>query len=132
VRGVSKGKWNGPGGKIDYGETPYQCAAREVLEETGLEAKEMFGHGTLNFHMDGKNELSFTVHVFSTKNFSGNIKSTEEGEVRWFDYKEIPLNEMWDDDNYWLDLMWKGRKFDADFYYDKKNSRVLKYAVNIP
>lgn len=28
--------WSMPGGWIDHGETPYQTAVREVLEETGL------------------------------------------------------------------------------------------------
>lgn len=30
------GQWNGVGGKIKSGETPYECIAREVREETGL------------------------------------------------------------------------------------------------
>lgn len=30
------GKWNCPSGYLDFGETVAQCAAREVLEETGV------------------------------------------------------------------------------------------------
>jgi 8-oxo-dGTP diphosphatase len=30
------GCWSTPGGHLDYGETPEQCAARETLEETGV------------------------------------------------------------------------------------------------
>ncbi len=30
------GDWSPPGGKLDFGETPEQCAVREVREETGL------------------------------------------------------------------------------------------------
>ncbi len=33
---VHAGKWIGVGGKIERGETPQECAAREILEETGL------------------------------------------------------------------------------------------------
>lgn len=32
----NRGKRNGVGGKIDPGESPYQCALREVREETGI------------------------------------------------------------------------------------------------
>jgi 8-oxo-dGTP diphosphatase len=35
------GTWSFPGGAIDFGETPRECARREVLEETGLEVGEV-------------------------------------------------------------------------------------------
>jgi 8-oxo-dGTP diphosphatase len=31
-----KGKWNGLGGKFEPGESPEDCAVREIKEETGL------------------------------------------------------------------------------------------------
>jgi 8-oxo-dGTP diphosphatase len=129
TRGVSKGKWNAPGGKIEPAESPLEGAAREVLEETGLKIDNVTAHGALNFHMDGKADLSFVVHLFSTKSFSGEIKSTDEGEVKWFNLNAIPYGEMWDDDNYWLYLMLQGRKFDAEFYYNSDNTKVKTFAV---
>ena len=35
---VHEGKWIGVGGKLERGEMPQECAAREILEETGLKA----------------------------------------------------------------------------------------------
>src|SRR5258708_2661643 len=32
-------KWELPGGKVDFGETPNQAIAREILEETGVKVK---------------------------------------------------------------------------------------------
>ena len=37
-RGFGAGKINGPGGKIDPGETPLQSAVRETFEELGINA----------------------------------------------------------------------------------------------
>lgn len=34
--GFYKGRWSLPGGYLDYGESPAQCAARELEEETGV------------------------------------------------------------------------------------------------
>ncbi len=35
-RGLGAGKINGPGGRIEPGETPLQCAIRETQEELGV------------------------------------------------------------------------------------------------
>ncbi len=125
TRGVSKGKWNGPGGKIDKGETPKQCIIRETYEETGIRMINPFYHGRLFFYMNGKRSLTFLGYLFSTRKFSGKAKSTEEGKVKWVKIKDIPYEKMWDDDKYWMQLMLSGRKFDLYCYYDKQNKRVI-------
>ena len=38
---IHEGKWVGVGGKIEKGESPEECAVREVFEETGLKAEEL-------------------------------------------------------------------------------------------
>ena len=129
TRGVSKGKWNGPGGKFEKGETAEQCAIRETFEETGIKMQRPFFHGKLYFFMDGRRKLSIEGFLFSTNKFSGRIKSTEEGPVRWFRINELPLSRMWDDDRYWMDLMLKGLRFDAYLYYDKSNKKVKEYTI---
>lgn len=131
TRGISRGHWNAPGGNIDAGESPEECAAREVLEETGLTVRNLFSHGIMNFYLDGGEELSVRAHLFSTKEFEGEPKSSEEGEVKWFDADKLPLGEMWPDDEFWLSLMLSRRRFNADFYMDKGNKNILKYSVTL-
>jgi len=127
VRGISKGKWNAPGGKIEAGETPEQNALREAYEETGLRLRNLEYHGELKFFLGGKNELSFHSYLFSTKEFSGNARSTEEGEVRWFELDEIPYDKMWPDDIFWIPKMLAGQKFDADFFFDGENKKITRH-----
>ena len=127
--GVSVGKWNGPGGKMERGETPEMNVVREVSEETGLVIANPANHGTIEFYLNGGGRLDYLVYVFSARRFSGKARSSEEGRVRWFDIGKIPYTRMWDDDKYWLPLLLNGIKFDAKFRYDKQNRRVIDYVI---
>ena len=84
-RGISKNKWNGLGGKVEAGETPLECAVREAFEESGLLIKNPFYHGVINFHDFGSDSITWEGHVFSARQYSGQLKETEEGELRWFE-----------------------------------------------
>ena len=46
---MHQGKWNGLGGKLDPGETPEECAVREIYEESGLIAHNPRLKGILTF-----------------------------------------------------------------------------------
>jgi 8-oxo-dGTP diphosphatase len=128
-RGISRGKWNAPGGKLERGETPEHNVVREVMEETTLRIISPFYHGKIEFYMNGGNKLDYLVHVFSARGFSGKPRSSKEGNVRWFGLDNIPYHKMWDDDRYWLPLLLNGVRFDARFYYDRKNERVIDYEI---
>jgi 8-oxo-dGTP pyrophosphatase MutT (NUDIX family) len=130
TRGISIGKWNAPGGKIERGESPEECAKREVLEETGLRVSELFDHGTLSFVMDGGKNYYMDAQVFSTRKAEGRARSSPEGPVRWYPLNRLPHDEMWEDDLYWLPLMLRGVRFDAKFVYDKANRHVTDFEIS--
>ena len=103
------GKWNAPGGKIRILERPERAAIREVREETDLRVRNLQKHGLLRFS-DEKGK-SFEVHVFSTNDFQGEPVNKGEGELKWFPTKEIPYEDMWEDDKLWLPHLFSGKQF---------------------
>jgi 8-oxo-dGTP diphosphatase len=129
TRGISVGKWNAPGGKLEAGETPEACAKREVLEETGLRVSQLFYHGSLTFVMDGGKTLYMKAHVFSTRKATGRARPSDEGPVRWFPIDDLPVDEMWEDDLFWIPLMLRGVRFNATFTYDAANRHVTGFTI---
>lgn len=105
-----EGKWNAVGGKISTGETPLEGAVREVLEETGLAVKELHEHGFLKFYFGKETEPDWIVYVFSTFCFEGKLNPSEEGFLKWFKISEIPYQQMWEDDRYWIPHMLNGAR----------------------
>ncbi len=112
-RGISKGKWNGLGGKIEKNETIEQGVVREVFEESGKKINKLTKNGTLTFFKG--DQAFFIVHLFSVKNFQGELKISDEGELKWFGINEIPYDEMWPDDIYWLPLLIEGKNLKGNF-----------------
>jgi len=116
--GFGVGNINGPGGKLELGETALEAALREVEEELCIVAHDPEDMGELLFQfVDG---LSMHVQVFRSTGFDGVPTETEEAKPLWFSVDEIPFEEMWEDDRYWLREMVDGKKFSARFVFDGK------------
>jgi len=116
-RGLGAGKINGPGGKIDPGETSVQCAIRETQEELGVTAIDPVKHGELWFQfVDG---LGLHVDVFVATKHEGQPVETDEAIPIWTSLEKLPLEEMWADDRFWLeDLLVRRRHFIGRFTFD--------------
>ena len=115
-RGLGAGKINGPGGRIDPGETPKTCAIREAQEEllitpTGVEfTGELFFQFADGFKLHG--------YVFQASGYEGTPTATDEADPIWTPIDEIPYQEMWADDRYWLPFMLNGHHFTGRFLFD--------------
>jgi len=131
LRKFGGGKWNGPGGKLEPNESPVEGVHREVFEETGLNIYSPSLKGILEFYFGKKSEADWTCYIFRTERFSGEPVNLGEGELRWFKLTNIPYNDMWEDDKYWLPLLLEGINFKGHFIYDEKGEKIIEYNLQI-
>jgi 8-oxo-dGTP diphosphatase len=123
--GLGKGKINGPGGKIDPGETAEQCAARECEEELGIQVSALECCGEHKFQFtDG---YSLHCFVFRTTCFEGVAVETEEAAPLWCANDQIPYDKMWEDDRLWLPMVLNGGHFRGRWIFD--DDRMLDYEL---
>jgi 8-oxo-dGTP diphosphatase len=57
------GTWALPGGHLEFGETPEQCACREVLEETGLQIQSLQRAPWTSDHFESLGRHYLTVFI---------------------------------------------------------------------
>ncbi|MDP2767756.1 MAG: NUDIX hydrolase, partial [Candidatus Methanoperedens sp.] len=87
-----EGAWSFPGGHLEYNESWEDCAARETMEETGIEIKNIrFSAVTSDiFQSEGKHYI--TIFMLSDYD-SGDVKVMESEKCErwdWFERGQLP------------------------------------------
>ncbi len=119
-RGFGEGKYNGVGGKIESNETPEQAMIRETQEEISVTPINYEKVGLIEFdeyYKGSKQNVIF--HLYIVSEWEGVISETEEMRPKWFSINEIPYNQMFPDDKYWLPIVLEGKKIKAYFDFDE-------------
>jgi len=115
-RGHGAGKVNGPGGKIDPGETPLEAAVRETQEELGITPQAPRKLGELWFAMSDVPDI--LCHVYRADGFEGEPVETAEAVPMWTPLDAIPYERMWVDDIEWLPLLIRETTFRGRFVFE--------------
>lgn len=108
-----------PGGHVEPGESFVESVIREVREETGLTIENPVLCGSKQFQT--RDDARYVVLFYKANRFSGELRSSDEGEVFW-----IPRNTLTDYTiaNDFEDML---RVFESDdlseFYYYKEDGR---------
>ena len=96
-------KWIGVGGKLEDGESPEECARREVFEETGLTLNECRFRGIV-FFFNTRYETEF-MYVYTSRDYSGTIRECDEGNLEWVKKEDVTSLPIWEGDKIFLDLL---------------------------
>ena len=101
-------KWSGyafPGGHIEEGESLAESVIREVYEETGLTIADPKLVAVKDWSLDDGGR--YIVFCYKATEFTGQLRSSEEGEVSWVEkdqldqldlsYDMLPLLEVMED-----------------------------------
>lgn len=114
-RGLGAGKINGPGGRVEYKESPEECAIRETREELNITPLNVRPGGELFFHSDDFPKIH--GFVFTADSYDGTPSETDEAIPLWFPVNSIPYGQMWEDDKFWLPKVLAGAVVDGWFTF---------------
>ncbi len=126
---MNKDKWIGVGGKFEDGETPFDCARREIKEETGLDVEKLQYRGIVTFVSD----LYGTeyMHLFTADEFEGKIDyNCDEGKLEWVKKEDVSSLPIWEGDKIFFELLeTENRFFSLKLCYE--GDRLISHTIEI-
>ncbi len=129
----NKDKWIGIGGKFENGESPEDCAVREICEETGLlvEPADLEYCGIVTF-VDVSQPEAYTefMHIFRARKFSGALKTDcDEGELEWVPFTKLKELPHWQADEIFYDFLEQNHPF-YSLKAVYKNNKLIETWLN--
>ena len=136
---VNHDKWIGVGGHFEFAESPDECLAREVMEETGLELARASFRGIVTFVYGSDEPVVEYMHLFTAAPRAGSgaaetdpeavpLAECDEGVLEWVDIDRIPELELWEGDRIFFRLLAEDAPFfSLKLVYDETDT--LKAAV---
>lgn len=95
IRDPERYAWSGaalPGGHIEDRESLHESVVREVYEETGLSISNPRLVGMKHWYTE--EGVRYLVFLYRTQTFTGTLRSSEEGEMKWVARKDLPQMDL--------------------------------------
>ena len=120
VQERKKKDWPGitlPGGHVEKGENFHDAIIREVKEETGLTIIKPILCG-IEEYKQMNDEDRYIILLYKCNKFTGELKSSNEGEVYWLKKDELKNKELSLDLDRILDIMENDDKSELIYYFE--------------
>lgn len=129
--GLGEGKFNGYGGKVEDGERIETAVIRELFEESAIQitASQLKKAGVLTFKESGKQD--WETHVYVVSQWQGTAVESREMVHHWFTLDNIPYEQMWEDDQFWLPHVLAGKTVVATFCFDQNGKMMSDMEIDI-
>jgi 8-oxo-dGTP pyrophosphatase MutT (NUDIX family) len=120
VKEPFRGHWVAPGGKLEPGESPAECAVRELREETGLRAHDAILRGVIT-ETSPREDWQWLIFAYVVHTFDGEVASDQrEGVLKWWAVDDWPRIPMPDADQVFFApvVLGTGAPYERTFRYD--------------
>jgi 8-oxo-dGTP diphosphatase len=93
--GYADGQYSVPAGHLDGGETVIAAAAREALEEVGVQIDPQHMEFSSVMHrLNGEERVDFFVRILKWTGEPFNAEPDKCDEIRWTDVNDLPANTI--------------------------------------
>lgn len=119
---IGEGTLNGPGGKLESGQTLEECMQKEIFEEVGITVSNEQITGTKRAIITFYNGTAsvWEVHVYMIPLFDGEPRDSAEmialPQGWWHAIDTLPFERMLPADREWLPRVLSGEEFSANLY----------------
>lgn len=85
-----EGNWAFPGGHLEFGESPEECAMRELAEETGLIATTIIAGPWVNNVFEDKHYVTLFMFIPEFTGVEIVLEPHKCEGWQWFDWRHLP------------------------------------------
>jgi 8-oxo-dGTP diphosphatase len=126
--------YNGVGGHIERGEDVLNSARRELAEETGLQAPDLWLCGVIT--VDTGQDTGIGIYVFKGECLTGETHPSSEGSLEWVAYTEVHEKPLVEDLYQLLPRVLQMQPGDppisANYSYGPKGKMVIRFSTETP